>query len=220
MLCVMLCCVVCGSACGVCGVVLLVLLVVVVCVWCMFGFGVSPVELSLAPEIRQRNRWILPISSLRIGRTRHVPDSFNHSLHLMRTVQSPDGSICLSPQEAECNERFARQYRYGPPLEILLTLPFSRCVHNLSVLTLVPTFKITENTHTRCFHEPSKTQQHFVKKMYDCSVFICAVPVLWVWPRVRTSHSTQHRDPRYTKKIESLKIINSRDEKIDSNSTN
>ena len=46
--------------------------------------------------------------------------------------QSLDGSICLSPQEAECNERFARQYRYEPPLEILLTLPFSRCVHNLS----------------------------------------------------------------------------------------
>ena len=29
--------------------------------------------------------------------------------------QPQDGSICLSPQEAQCNERFARQYRYEPP---------------------------------------------------------------------------------------------------------
>ena len=35
--------------------------------------------------------------------------------------QPLDGSICLSPQEAQCNERFARQYRYEPPLEIIIS---------------------------------------------------------------------------------------------------
>ena len=35
--------------------------------------------------------------------------------------QSLDGSICLSPQETECNEGFARQYRYERPLEILVS---------------------------------------------------------------------------------------------------
>ena len=51
-------------------------------------------------------------------------------------------------KETECNERFARQYRYEPPPEILL--PFSHCVHILSgpnthALTQT-TFNITENT--------------------------------------------------------------------------
>ena len=36
----------------------------------------------------QRNPWILPIKSLRIGRTRHVPDSSNHSLYLMKLLSS------------------------------------------------------------------------------------------------------------------------------------
>ena len=36
--------------------------------------------------------------------------------------QPLDGSICLSPQEAQCNERFARQCRYEPPLEIVISL--------------------------------------------------------------------------------------------------
>ena len=109
----------------------------------------------------------------KIGREQHVPDSFNHTLYLIKTAQLQlqcrkiqknrplDGSICLSPQETECNERFARQYRYEPPPEILL--PFSRCVHHLSgPITYALTqniFKITENTHT-CDHEPSKTQPH------------------------------------------------------------
>ena len=53
-----------------------------VCVWCV------PRRVLACPrEVHQRNRWILPTSSLRTGRTRHVPDSFNHSLYLMRTVQ-------------------------------------------------------------------------------------------------------------------------------------
>ena len=73
----------------VCGVVLCVG-VRVVCVvwsvvwcwwsWCVFGVCVCCVT-------RRALAWILPNSSLRIGRTRHGPDSFNHSLYLMRPVQ-------------------------------------------------------------------------------------------------------------------------------------
>ena len=34
------------------------------------------------------NHWILPTSSLRIGREQHVPGSSNHSLHLMKLLSS------------------------------------------------------------------------------------------------------------------------------------
>ena len=66
------------------------------------------VELTLVPEIHQSNHRILPIWSLRIGREQQVPDSSNHSLHLIKLFNSInpegnfgrnqplDGSICLS----------------------------------------------------------------------------------------------------------------------------
>ena len=42
----------------------------------------------------------LPIQGLRIGRTRHVPDSSNHPLYLIKlfSFSYPDGSVCLSSQ--------------------------------------------------------------------------------------------------------------------------
>ena len=67
-------------------------------------------ELPIAPEVHQSNLWILPIQSLRIGREQHVSDSCNHSLHLIKLINSTypegrfgsepalDGSIILSPQ--------------------------------------------------------------------------------------------------------------------------
>ena len=143
------------------------------CCWCVSCvFGVSQ-SFRLPREVHQRNRWILPISSLRIGRTRHVSDPsiirFTCSTPALfkkhtKKKHPLDGSICLSLQEAECKERYARQCRYEPPLEIILTLPFSRCVHQLSgpntcALTQT-TFKITENTHTCCYHDSSRTQPH------------------------------------------------------------
>ena len=144
MLCVMLCCVVCGCACGVCGVVLLVLLVVVVCLvyvwlWCV-PRGVSHFSQSGSPKkpldlshFKFENRSNTACSRFLLSFA--LPDENCSTPASMKNIeenQSLHGSICLSPQEAECNERFARQYRHEPPLEILLTLPFSRCVHNLS----------------------------------------------------------------------------------------
>ena len=177
----------------VCDVVLCCVWECMWCLWCVLWCGVvggrglclvcvcgvSHAEFSLAPrEVHQRNCWILTISNLRTSRTRHVPDSFNHSLYPMKTVklqlqskkpkkkQPLDDTLCLSPQETERNERFARQYRYEPPQENLLTLPFSRCVNHLwspNTYALTQTvFKITENTHT-CCHESSRTQPHFKK---------------------------------------------------------
>ena len=50
-----------------------------------------------------------PILSLRICRTRHVPDTFNHPVHLNTLLGSsnPDGPVRLSSQNPEHNERFA-----------------------------------------------------------------------------------------------------------------
>ena len=38
----------------------------------------------LAPQVHQRNPWILQNFSLRIDREQHVPDSSNHSLYLTK----------------------------------------------------------------------------------------------------------------------------------------
>ena len=128
---VMLCCVVWESACGVCGVVCSVALLV--CVWC-----VPRRVLTYPTEVRQRNRRFLPISSFenksntacsRFLQSFALPDENCSTPASMKKTykknQPLDGSICLSPQETECNERFARQYRYEPPQEnspALLTL--------------------------------------------------------------------------------------------------
>ena len=96
----------------------------------------------------------------------------------------------------------------------LLTLPFSRCVHHLSgpntyALTQT-TFKITEKTHT-CCHESSRTQPH-LQQNYNLTV-LC-VPVLCCVRTVCLASCENNKNPRHTKKFESLKIINSRDDKI------
>jgi len=41
--------------------------------------------------------------------------------------------LVLSPMYKKYDERFARQYRYEPPAEFPLSLPFSGIVHNLAV---------------------------------------------------------------------------------------
>ena len=140
---VVLCCV-CGSACGVCGVVCgVVLLVVVVCVWCGLGL-VCP---TWSSHLFQRGSPKKPLNLIHFkfenksntACSRFLPSSalpdeklFNSSLNEknMQKNQLLHGSICLSPQETECNERFAGQHRCELPLEILL--PFSRCDHHLS----------------------------------------------------------------------------------------
>ena len=44
------------------------------------------------------NHWIFPISSLRTGRTRNVPDSSNHSLYLIKMLSSnPEGKRWILP---------------------------------------------------------------------------------------------------------------------------
>ena len=63
-----------------------------------------------APEVQQRNPWMLTISSLRKGREQRVAKSSNRSKYLMKLLSSScpegncggnqlfDGSVCLSPQ--------------------------------------------------------------------------------------------------------------------------
>ena len=47
------------------------------------------VELSRALErFTERNPWFLPIQGLRKGREQHVPESYNHSLYLMKLLSS------------------------------------------------------------------------------------------------------------------------------------
>ena len=46
------------------------------------------IGLSRAPEVHQRNCWMLHIFSLRTGREQHVPDSSSHSLCLIKLFNS------------------------------------------------------------------------------------------------------------------------------------
>ena len=109
--------------------------------------------LSRASErFTERNPWISQIFSLRIGREQHVPESSNHSLYLMKLLSSiyPGETLegtsremvrfVFRSNENKYSERFARWYLLKPPLEFLLTLPCSRCVHHLS--------RHTPHTHT------------------------------------------------------------------------
>ena len=53
-------------------------------------------EVSLSPErFTESNHWMLPISSLRIRREQHVPDSSNHSQNLIKLFKSssPEGNF-------------------------------------------------------------------------------------------------------------------------------
>ena len=52
------------------------------------------VRLSCASEVHQ-NPWILLIFSLRTSQTRHVPDSSNQSLYLIKLLSSsyPQGNV-------------------------------------------------------------------------------------------------------------------------------
>ena len=87
----------------------------------------------------------LPILSLRKGRARHVPDSFNHPLYLNTLL----GSSNPGPKP-EHNERFARQYRHEHPPEFPLTLPFSGCMHHLSSPNTLSSSTVKITVGRRC----------------------------------------------------------------------
>ena len=70
------------------------------------------------------NHWILQISSLRMGREQHVPESSNHHLFLKIKYISEGTSyqmVRLVFRHFAADERFARRYRNETSPEILLT---------------------------------------------------------------------------------------------------
>ena len=127
------------------------------------------VRLSRAPEVGSTKKPmdLSPfLESWRINRTRHVPDSSNHSLSLMKLSSSRTSKkklrreppvtwfgLSLAPKPKH-NERFARQYRREPrALTIFQVLLFP--------LTQT-TFKITEYAQTQA-HIHTCTHAHNVK---------------------------------------------------------
>ena len=96
--------------------------------------------------------WILHTFSLRIDRKQHVPESSNHSHHLIKLFNScspeehcgwnqpPDGSICVSPPKPTFHERFARHSTMISCVFCYITLKYIQ-------------------KHTR-HHESSRTPQH------------------------------------------------------------
>ena len=103
--------------------------------------GCSAWRYHVLQKFTERNPWILPISSLRIGREQHVPDSSNHSPCLIKLFsfsspegdlggnQQPDGPISLSHQN-----RSIRTICTSVSLlhQSSLTLPLSSIVHHPS----------------------------------------------------------------------------------------
>ena len=63
--------------------------------------------------------------------------------------------------KTKCNKRFARQHRYEPPQESLLTSPFSRCVHHLSSPdTCLCQTTLSRNVHQKHIHLQKHTQKY------------------------------------------------------------
>ena len=100
--------------------------------FCLPKFGHR--GLSRAAEVHQRNPWILPIFifSLRTGRTRHVPEFFNHSLYLNTLLSSsyPEGN-CGGTKLLNGSISLSTPY---PSIknDLPLTLPCSGIIHLLS----------------------------------------------------------------------------------------
>ena len=90
-------------------------------------------------------------------------------------------------------ERFARQYRYEHPLEILLTLPFSRCVHNLSGPNTCAHFQDHRKYTYTLLPWTVKDTATFVKKNYMTVLCLsvlcpcCGSGLVW---KQATAHST------------------------------
>ena len=135
------------------------------------------VEFSLGPrEVHQSNHWIFQISSLRIGREQHVPESSNHSLYLMNlfVFSCPEGNKAATLFDS-----------FSPPSpgitnDLTPRASTSVCLSQTSFtifqVLAQTTFKITERRHIHkhihihihilnkylymCHHESSRTPQH------------------------------------------------------------
>ena len=87
--------------------------------------------LSLPTAVRQSNFWLVSIQRLRIGQKQHVPDSLDHSLHLIKLFNSsypegnfggnqlPDGSVgpslLIQIIRTMCTQISPRTYARVPP---------------------------------------------------------------------------------------------------------
>ena len=148
----------------------------------------------------KRNPWILPIFSVRTSRTRHVPDSFNHSPCLIKLSNSsypegdvgPYGSISLStsplhlppppPPSTTTTTTTTSTTTTRTHSEVLRTI----CTTFHIVFMFFATFLINIYIYMifllKCYHESSRTPQHSEwncvganrpQHMHMCSLAAC-----------------------------------------------
>ena len=102
-----------------------------------------------------------------LHRHKHVPDSSNHSLYLIKLLNStsperhcggnqpPDDSTCHSPRRPKYNERFARKTFHDVRLKKPVTF------HNGFMFFFLKHLLYKYTNICTCHHESSRTEQHW-----------------------------------------------------------
>ena len=142
------------------------------------------VELSRAPEVHRKLPLDVSHFKFENGRHKHVPDSSNHSLFLVKLLGSSfpeknaEGTsremvrFVFRPSLSKHNERFARQYRCGPPPVSpdagLLRLR-SPSFQVLTFLVLLKPLSRSRNVHIHRY------RHIYIYKLSLCSVMLCNV---------------------------------------------
>ena len=128
------------------------------------------VLLSRDSEVHQRNQWILPIFSLRIGREQHVADSSKHSLYLMKLFSSSnpedtaEGIVIRLFNLGNLKETLAQMVRLVSPL----LLPPSSSPPSTTTSTTTTQHNTTHNTQQTETQTQTQTQRKKTKpKFYE-----------------------------------------------------
>ena len=145
----------------------------------------------MTQRFTKSNHWFLQISSLRIDREQHVPDSSNHSLCLMKLLNfsSPGGNcggtscemvrLVFRPSP-EYNER---QYRHEPPPAFALLKPRSPSFKSL--------LKPLSRSRNICLGHG--TLQRAQTKAATIRLLLCEGREGWVIRMLRTPISLRHK---------------------------
>ena len=86
------------------------------------------------------------------------------------------------------DERFARQYRYEPPSEFPLTLPFASIVHHLSGPNTNAHTQTSLNWLVGCWSKYSSCHFNFARKLITCELAHVLDSLVRVSRRVEKNH--------------------------------
>ena len=165
------------------------------------------VEFSLASENRSRTTRSRFLQSFALPDENCSPPAFlkknykkisHQTVRFVFRLKKPSVT-----NDLRVNIATSLHWKFSCPLHASFTI--------FRVLTLVPLLKPLSRSQKIHIHVVMNHRGHnHIKKqtiMRLCCVYLCcAVSVLCVWPRVKTGHNTQHRNPRHSKNSNRSKL--------------